>query len=119
MRKKDYTKFMGDFETTVYEGQEFTEVWASALVPFYSEEVEVFHSIDETFEFLVKYPGHVQVYYHNLKFDGEFWLSYLLNNGYKAAVKGDYESDNLQWKKEKNFGIIKSVKAAENGRLLR
>lgn len=105
MRTKDYTKFMGDFETTVYEGQEFTEVWASALVPFHSEEVEIFHSIDDTFKFLVSYPGHVQVYYHNLKFDGEFWLSYLLNNGYKAAVKGSYDSDDLQWKKEKEMFV--------------
>ena len=105
MRIKEYTKFMGDFETTVYEGQEYTEVWASALVPFYSEDVKIFHSIDDTFKYLVSYPGHVQVYYHNLKFDGEFWLSYLLNNGYKAAVKGSYETDNLQWKKEKEMFI--------------
>ena len=103
MRTKKYTKFMGDFETTVYEGQEFTEVWASALVPFYSEDVKIFHSLDETYKYLLEYPGHVQVYYHNLKFDGEFWIAYLLKNGFKAAVKGSYDTDDLQWKKEKEM----------------
>jgi len=105
MKTKEYTKFMGDFETTVYEGQEFTEVWASAIVPFYSEDVSIFHSIDDTFKYLVSYPGHVQVYYHNLKFDGEFWLSYLLTNGFKPAITGSYDTDNLAWKKEKDMKI--------------
>lgn len=105
MKVKEYTKFMGDFETTVYEGQEFTEVWASALVPFGSEDVEIFHSIQETFDYLYNYPGHVQVYYHNLKFDGEFWMHYLLNNGFKLAVTGTYETSDLTWKKEKDMYV--------------
>ena len=31
--------FMCDFETTVYDGQKDTEVWASALVELYTEDV--------------------------------------------------------------------------------
>lgn len=103
MKSKKFTKFMGDFETTVYSDQEYTEVWASALVPFYSEEVEIFHSIDDTFEYLYNYPGHVLVYYHNLKFDGEFWMSYLLNHNYKLAIKGNYEDGTVKWKKERDM----------------
>ena len=105
MKRKEYTKFMGDFETTVYEGQEYTEVWASAVVKFHSDDVKIFHSIDDTFKYLKGYPGHVQIYYHNLKFDGEFWMSYLLSNGYKPAVKGSYDTDDLQWKKEKEMKV--------------
>ena len=41
---------MGDFETTVYQGQVNTEVWASALVEFNTEDVKIFHSIGETFD---------------------------------------------------------------------
>ena len=69
---------MGDFETTVYDNQEYTEVWASAVVEMYTEDVHIFHSIDETFEYLKSLKQNVLIYYHNLKFDGEFWLSYLL-----------------------------------------
>ena len=69
--------FVGDFETTVYKNQTFTEVWASALVELYTEDVIIHHSIKDTFEYLASIPGNVLIYYHNLKFDGAFYLSYL------------------------------------------
>ena len=43
--------FIGDFETTVYDGQEDTEVWASASVELHTEDVQIFHSIDEQWEY--------------------------------------------------------------------
>ena len=39
--------FVGDFETTVFKGQEFTEVWASALVELNTEDVFICGSIEE------------------------------------------------------------------------
>ena len=69
---------MGDFETTVYSGQSNTEVWASASVEFYTEDVHIFHSLDEQLNYFVSLDSNIIVYYHNLKFDGAFWLSYLL-----------------------------------------
>ena len=83
-KKRSFTCYVGDFETTVYEGQTNTEVWASALVPFYTEKVEIFHSINDTFEYMKKL-GNIRVYYHNLKFDGAFWIDFLLNQGFKQA----------------------------------
>ena len=103
MNHKKYTKLVGDFETTTYEGQEFTEVWASALVEFHSDNVKIFGSIQETIDYLKEIPGHVQVYYHNLKFDGEFWLSFLERNGYKKALLGDDEYCEVVWKKERDM----------------
>lgn len=70
--------YVGDFETTVFDGQTFTEVWASALVKMHTEDVKIHHSIDDTFSFLCSLNKNVVVYYHNLKFDGSFWLSFLL-----------------------------------------
>lgn len=70
--------FVGDFETTVYKNQTFTEVWASALVELYTENVIIHHSIKDTFEYLANLHANVLIYYHNLKFDGAFYLSYLL-----------------------------------------
>lgn len=70
--------FMGDFETTVFEGQTFTEVWAAACVELNTEDVKIFHSIGEQFEYFKNIKEGVICYYHNLKFDGSFWLDYLL-----------------------------------------
>lgn len=88
---------VGDFETTVYEGQTETEVWASALVPLNTEDVVIHNSIEETFKYLKKLNANVVVYYHNLKFDGEFWLSFLYN---KSGLK---EARNLTVKDEFAF----------------
>ena len=52
MKTRNFRYFMGDFETTVYKGQVNTEVWASACVELYTEDVHIFHSIDEQYKFL-------------------------------------------------------------------
>ena len=49
MKIKKFRHFVGDFETTVYEGQKSTEVWASAVVELYSEDVQILHSLEDTF----------------------------------------------------------------------
>lgn len=86
-KKQNVRKFMCDFETTVYEGQTSTEVWASASVEFYTENVNIFHSIDEQFQYFKALNCDLVAYYHNLKFDGNFWLSYLLTKlKYEQAI---------------------------------
>lgn len=95
---------MGDFETTVYDGQERTDVWASALVEVGKEDVLVFHSIDDTFNYLLKTKGNIMVFYHNLKFDGSFWINYLLNLGYKTALEKIGESETaVKWIDDKKM----------------
>ena len=69
-----------DFETTVYEGQDNTQVWASACVEIGTEDVLIFHSIDETYDYFKSLNTDLICYYHNLKFDGEFILYYLMKN---------------------------------------
>lgn len=84
---RNVIKMVGDFETTVYEGQTSTEVWASAIVPLFTDDVKIFHSIADTFEYLSYLDENIIIYYHNLKFDGVFWLSYLLKDlQYKQAI---------------------------------
>ena len=102
MKQREYRYFMGDFETTVYKGQANTEVWASALVELFSDKVTILHSIAETFDYLVSLNCNVVVYYHNLKFDGAFWLSYLLvDKKFTQAYDkiGDKETD-VKWKQQ-------------------
>lgn len=81
--------FVGDFETTVYEGQTSTEVWASAVVEIGTENVIIHHSIKETFNFLFDLEDNVTIYYHNLKFDGSFWLDFLLKSGFRQALDSE------------------------------
>lgn len=86
-KKQNVRKFMCDFETTVYKGQTSTEVWASASVEFYTENVNIFHSIDEQFQYFKSLNCDIVAYYHNLKFDGNFWMSYLLTElKYEQAI---------------------------------
>ena len=94
---------MCDFETTVYKGQLNTEVWASASVELYTDDVNIFHSIDEQYNYFIQQNCNIIAYYHNLKFDGAFWLSYLLvDKGYKQAIRktGKEETD-VAWIEEK------------------
>ena len=103
MKVKKFRYFMGDFETTVYKGQVHTEVWASAVVELFTDDVKIFHSIGETFEYLSSLHDNVCIYYHNLKFDGAFWLAYLLVElGYEQAYeKLNDDGTEVKWVAEK------------------
>lgn len=96
---------MGDFETTVFQGQVNTEVWASAVVEFGTENVEIFHSIGETLDYLISLNSDIVIYYHNLKFDGSFWISYLMADlGWEQAAhlpKPTESTDDFEWIEQK------------------
>lgn len=85
--KQDVKMLACDFETTVYEGQTSTEVWSSAYIEIGTEgaKPEIKVSIIETLKaWRNAYKGKKLVgYYHNLKFDGSFWIDWLLRHGYK------------------------------------
>lgn len=85
--------FSCDFETTVYDGQTETEVWASACVELYTESVNIFHSISEQFEYFKQQNCNIIAYYHNLKFDGSFWLSFLLRDLQLQQAFNNYNTE--------------------------
>ena len=86
--------YSADLETTVYEGQDHTEAWASALVALDSDDPLVFHSLAETLEYLDSQNESAVLYYHNLKFDGNFWLSYLITElNFKQGLEYISETD--------------------------
>lgn len=97
--------FVGDFETTVFKGQTFTEVWASAIVELNTEDVQIFHSINDTFNFLNNLKEDIIIYYHNLKFDGAFWMDFLLSVlKYKQNVYVNKDDDtDVHWKSRKDL----------------
>lgn len=103
MRIKKFRYFVGDFETTVFDGQEYTEVWASASVELFSDDVKIFGSIEEQFEYFLSLKTNICVYYHNLKFDGNFWLYYLLKVlKYEQAYENISDSE-VVWLEEKHM----------------
>ena len=75
-------RFTADFETATWENDE-TWVWAWALCDIEEpSHVEVGNSI-ESFIKRIKKESNPYIYFHNLKFDGEFILYYLMKNGYE------------------------------------
>lgn len=94
MKVKKFRYFVGDFETTVYDNQTFTEVWAAAIVELNTENVSIFHSIQELFEhlFTLLEKENICLYFHNLKFDGNFILDFLLNNPKFKQATNNYNN---------------------------
>lgn len=77
-----------DFETTVYKGQYKTEVWAAAFAELYTDEVTVLGSLSSFLEHMINQKQNLRLYFHNLRFDGAFILSYLIRDkNYKQAFK--------------------------------
>lgn len=72
-------RYAGDFETITDPSD--VRVWGACLVDIdTSETAFIGNSIESFFNFLC--DRNTVVYFHNLKFDGEFILSYLLRSGY-------------------------------------
>lgn len=101
---------MCDFETTVYEGQKDTQVWASAIVPISTDgvtdsdtkDVEIFHSIEGLFDYVFGMKVNVVLYFHNLKFDGEFILNhFIIQEKYVQAF--EVIDGNKVWKKDRDM----------------
>lgn len=99
MSRIKYTNYVADFETTVYEGQTETEVWASAIIPLEAEtspeNVTVENNIDSFMNMLFDDPGNKKVYFHNLKFDGSFILPWLFGHGFKVWSHGEGANERL------------------------
>ena len=74
-------KYTADFETATWLENE-TYVWAWAVCEIGSpDNIIIGGDIDEFMEWC-KNNYNTTLYFHNLKFDGEFIISYLLNHGY-------------------------------------
>lgn len=85
-----------DFETTVENDtkqQKTTEVWSAAWAvegsPDDYKHVHVDHSIDDFFKSLESLNYNVKCYFHNLKFDGSYILTYLFEHGYEQMFDED------------------------------
>ena len=99
MKKRIFDYYVADFETTTYDGQKRTDVWCAAIVKMYSENVEIFGSINSFFNYVFSLKKNSVIYFHNLKFDGNFILYYLLS---ELKMKQAYRMTD----KEKKYGYF-------------
>lgn len=78
--------FVADFETTTTE--ENCYVWAYAICEVDNRDnVIIGTNIDEFMMWCEKQKNNVKVFFHNLKFDGQFILTWLFHHGYKHTTK--------------------------------
>lgn len=98
------TIYCADFETTVFEGQTSTEVWSAAEVPLGSEAVTVDHSIGEWWDRVISRRENQIIYFHNLKFDGQFILSYFMDiKKYEQALITGPDGTPAGWESVKDM----------------
>ena len=100
-------RFTADFETSTWNLDE-TWVWAWSLCDIENpENVDIGNSIETFFE-RIKKEENPYVYFHNLKFDGEFLLYYLIKNGYEW-VESREKRDNTFSTLISDMGLFYSI----------
>lgn len=84
MSKEKRIQLAADFETTTTPGD--VRVWAACAVNIETLETDFIDNNIESFMEWLKDKNSV-VYFHNLKFDGEFILHYLLTHGFTYSTE--------------------------------
>lgn len=102
-RQRKFTHYMADYETTVFEGQTFTEVWLAGLCELYTENAVITQSLDDWLESVYALRKNCVLYFHNIKFDGSFILDHLKRD--KTYTEALYLGDDkkLHFKLEKEL----------------
>lgn len=80
---RKWVKMYADLETVTHDDkdQQYTEAWSSCILcPEVSSEPIIHHNLASTWDFLKKTPGNLLIYYHNLKFDGMFWMDFFIRH---------------------------------------
>ena len=89
--KKKNNYYVADFETLVLTKEEIqqgknTYVWAWAVCDVdNTDHVKYGTDINSFINYISTLKSGSVVYFHNLKYDGQFILSYLLSNGWKQS----------------------------------
>lgn len=120
--------YVADFETTnviFYEQNGYTKVWLYAVSDSNGNIVNYGDSIDKFIEWCYNNPN-IDVYFHNLKFDGAFILNYLFehkfeykdklttkdNRGFTTLIgeEGQFYSIKMNFARKKQISFYDSLK---------
>lgn len=78
-----FGRYSDDFETTT--DPEDCRVWAFASCPLSDlDKIEIGNNIEDYIEYCYRTGG--THYFHNLKFDADFLINWMLNNGYRHVT---------------------------------
>lgn len=83
MKSTQKRRYIADFETVTWLENE-TSVWAWGVMEISNEAYEMGEDIEGFINWCRDHAGSI-VYFHNLKFDGEFIIWYLLTSGFKCT----------------------------------
>lgn len=100
--------YAGDFETTTDEND--ARVWAYSLCNVDDPSEFIYgNSIDDFFDFCADYTHNYKIWFHNLKFDGVWLISWLLNNGFTWIADKKDRADNTFTTLIGNMGQFYSI----------
>lgn len=91
-----------DLETYVSKNpgeQENTWVWSSAGAEINGTDIFLHHDLRETIRYFTNTRKNIKIFYHNLKFDGAFWLDFLL----KELKLEQAHNDEIGWLSNKDM----------------
>lgn len=113
-KRKEY---VADFETTTK--LEDCRVWCFSITEIGNEENTVVGKTITDFFNLISNLGNVVIYFHNLRFDCQFILSYILTNGYTHVDDKKYMKPKTFTSLISGLGIFYSIEIKlENGNLI-
>ena len=85
--------WVADFETTTDEND--CRVWAFGVRELYTGNFEYHNNIESFMQWCAS-KERPKIWFHNLKFDGEFIMNWLFKSGFRHVVKGkDFENANV------------------------
>lgn len=100
--------YAGDFETTTDEND--ARVWAYSLCNVDDPSEFIYgNSVDDFFDFCADYTHNYKIWFHNLKFDGVWLISWLLNNGFTWISDQKERADNTFTTLIGNMGQFYSI----------
>jgi hypothetical protein len=100
--------FVADFETTTHE-KDKTRIWAYGLTEIGNTEFfRAGRTMEEFFRFCESQTNSI-MYFHNLKFDGEFIIHWLLTNGYTYSKEKNDRTFNVMISKMNQFYSIEVI----------
>lgn len=101
-------RFMADFETATWlEDETYVWAWASCEIGNESN-LKINNNIDSFIEYCKQNKNNI-VYMHNLKFDGEFILYWLLTHNFKQAKTKEEIADNTFTTLISDFGVFYQI----------
>lgn len=117
-------KWVADFETITDKSD--LRIWAFAICQIRNEDNIYYGTTMEEFLDLIRGEEFSTIYFHNLKFDGEFIISWLFKHGYKhfkdkkhlqpgefnilMSDKGQFYSMDIYFKSGEKVSILDSLK---------